>query len=95
MTRSGVARAFGARTMGLGGNVEEIAVLNHSFAKVRLTRGLTTTASSDGNYPTERFLENNGVQPSNGLAYTHTVDDVRAGYVKAFSDAAVQGGPVE
>lgn len=85
-----VAKIFGKRTMGLGGNVEAFD-LTHSRTQIRLTRGLFTNNRDDNNYTDERMIENNGVTPD--YSYEHTVDDFRAGfveYVKAFSKKAVE-----
>ncbi len=84
------AQIFGQRTMGLGGNVEEVGVLNNSRIHISLTRGMfypynPTRAPIDSD-----FIENSGVTPD--IAYSHTVEDYRFGYlnyVKTFSDAAV------
>jgi hypothetical protein len=87
-------KIFGQRTMGLGGNVEEVRELTNSQAKVRLTRGLYTTNRDDGKYTPEMMMENNGVLPD--YPYTHTVADFRAGftgYVEAFSEKAIEQIP--
>lgn len=84
------AKLFGQQTMGLGGNVESMEPLNNSRISVRLTRGIFTTYKPDASYRDGDFIENNGVMPDK--EYSHTVDDVRAGYtayVKAFSDFAI------
>jgi C-terminal processing protease CtpA/Prc len=86
---NGAAKLFGKRTWGLGGNVEEF-LLTNSRAEVRITRGLFTTLSPDGNYTDANYAENNGVTPD--IEYSHTLADFRAGfvgYVKSFSEAAV------
>lgn len=91
MQRNGTAKVFGKRTMGLGGNVEEVVQLGHSQAIVRLTRGLFTSYKADGNYADADFIENNGVTPD--FAYDHTVADTRAGFVafvEAFSKKAIE-----
>lgn len=85
-----VAKLFGKRTMGLGGNVEAFD-LTHSRTQVRLTRGLFTSHRDDGNYTDDLMIENNGVTPD--YAYEHTVEDFRSGfvdYVKQFSKKAVE-----
>lgn len=89
-----VAKIFGERTMGAGGNVEEVLTMSHSQAKVRLTRGLFTTFKPDGRYMDEDFVENNGIQPD--YHYQHSVTDLRAGfikYVENFSQKAVEQIP--
>lgn len=90
--RASVAKIFGQRTMGLGGNVETTQPgLIRSNAEVHLTRGLYTTYRSDGNYSNADYVENNGVQPD--IPYTLTVDDFRAGmvgYVEEFSKRALE-----
>lgn len=89
MKSNGVAKVFGQRTMGLGGNVETLT-LTHSQATLRLTRGLFTTYRQDGVYPDEGFVENNGVAPD--IRHELKVNDYRAGfvgYVDAFSKAAI------
>ena len=85
-----VAKLFGERSMGAGGNVEPALEMPNSRATVNITRGLFTTFDPHGSYQSERFVENNGVAPD--IHYSHTVSDVRAGYVgyvEAFSKAAV------
>jgi C-terminal processing protease CtpA/Prc len=85
------AQLFGQRTMGLGGNVEEVGQLNHSRIVVRMTRGLFFPYRPDGKYMAADYVENNGVSPD--IEYAHTVDDFRNGfinYIKLFSDAAVE-----
>jgi len=86
----GVAKTFGARTMGLGGTVELVATLPNSQGELRLTRGLFAPYQADGTYDTADFIENNGVTPN--FPYDHTLADFRAGfvgYVTAFSDIVV------
>ena len=81
---------IGRKTMGLGGNVEEVGQLNHSRIHVSMTRGLFFPFHADGKYPTAEIVENNGVDPD--IEYAHTVEDFRngfTGYVKMFSDKAV------
>jgi hypothetical protein len=88
-----VAKLFGARTMGLGGNVEAIE-LSHSKTSVRLTRGLFTSYRDDETYLPQHLIENNGVTPD--YQYGHDVEDFRkgfVGYVKAFSDKALEQIP--
>lgn len=94
MKENKLATIFGERTMGLGGNVEEVVRLPNFSAGLRLTRGLYTVYSPDGRYERDRMTENNGVTPD--IPYRHTVKDVRAGYtayVKAFLDAAFAAKP--
>ena len=82
---------IGRKTMGLGGNVEEVGQLNHSRIKVRMTRGLFFPYHADGRYPPEEIVENNGVDPD--IEYAHTVEDFRNGfkaYVNMFSEKAVE-----
>jgi hypothetical protein len=81
---------FGQTTMGLGGNVDQVGVLNNSRISIRLTRGLFETYKDSGKYDPADFIENNGVKPD--YSYTHTVDDFRAGYINyvdQFSQKAV------
>lgn len=88
------AKLFGQQTMGLGGNVEEVGVLNNSQILVKMTRGLFHTFREDGQYQNADYVENNGVTPD--YLYTHTVKDMRAGYldyVRSFSDKAVEQIP--
>lgn len=90
MKENRLATLFGARTMGLGGNVESAIVLPSSQIEVKLTRGFFATYSPEGKYDLESPIENNGVAPD--LEYRHTVRDYRQGftdYVRAFSDAAI------
>jgi hypothetical protein len=82
MKRNGIAKIFGERTMGLGGNVEEVIQLPYSQASVRLTRGLFTTYSPESNYAESELVENNGITPD--IAHKPTVDDFRAGFVEYF-----------
>ncbi|MGE0174367.1 MAG: S41 family peptidase [Oligoflexales bacterium] len=94
MKQNGIAKILGKRTMGLGGNVEEVGTLTHSRATFRLTRGLFNTFKADGKYSDEEFVENNGVTPH--YDYTHTLSDFRQGYVdyfKTVSDTALQQIP--
>jgi C-terminal processing protease CtpA/Prc len=85
------AKLFGQKTMGLGGNVEEVTNLSNSGATLRLTRGMFTTFRPDGVYPEASFVENNGVTPD--YEYTRTAEDFRNGYVgyfEAFSKKALE-----
>ena len=84
------AQIFGQRTMGLGGNVEEVGILNNSRLHVSLTRGMFYPYNPARGPIDSDFIENAGVTPD--INYSHTVDDYRAGYVgyvKSFSDAAI------
>lgn len=85
------SKFFGKRTMGLGGNVEQVGVLNNSQVKISMTRGLFMTNKEDGKYQESDYIENNGVQPD--YPYSHTVQDFRNGfvnYVEEFSKKAVE-----
>lgn len=85
------AQLFGQKTMGLGGNVEEVGQLNHSRIKIRMTRGMYSPYRPDGKYVDTDFAENNGIAPD--IEYAHTVEDFRKGYVnyiKLFSDKAAE-----
>jgi hypothetical protein len=87
LKNGGVAKTFGTRTMGLGGNVEEVMTMPFSRAKLSLTRGLF--GSYKDNPADIPLIENNGVLPD--YPYRHTLVDRRAGfvgYVKAFSHTA-------
>jgi len=91
MKRNNIAKIFGERTMGLGGNVEEVITLPYSVATVRMTRGLFTTYKPDGRYTNEELVENNGILPD--IHHEVTVNDFRQGfvdYVKAFSEEATK-----
>jgi Periplasmic protease len=91
MKTNKLATLFGERTIGLGGNVEQVVTLPSSQISVNLTRGLFFVYSPTGEYDMKNAVENNGVTPD--IHYQHTVKDVRAGYVdyvKAFSKAAVE-----
>jgi hypothetical protein len=95
MQRNNIAKIFGERTMGLGGNVVDAPTLINSQADVRLTRGLYLTYKPDGNYTKDDIVENNGIKPD--YPYKPTVEDFRAGftaYVEAFSDMAIEQIPV-
>jgi len=83
------AKIFGQRTMGLGGNVENVGILNNSRIHVSMTRGLFYPYNPTRGPLESEFIENNGVTPD--TLYTHTIEDFRAGfinYVKSFSDQA-------
>jgi C-terminal processing protease CtpA/Prc len=86
MKRSGRAKIFGQRTMGLGGNVELVAVLTSTGAELRLTRGLFNSYRTDGVYPEESWVENRGIAPDH--PYSLTLDDFRSSYVNYFQSAA-------
>lgn len=89
-----VAKIFGKTTMGLGGNVEDMAPLTHSQIQIRLTRGLFTSNRDDRVYSDDIMIENNGVTPD--YEYDHTVEDFRNGFVKyveAFSTKAIEQIP--
>ena len=81
-------KTFGARTMGLGGSVEQVATLPNSGALLSLTRGMGGPYNAD---PSQiKLIENEGVTPS--IPQVVTKADFRAGFigwVNAFSDAAV------
>jgi hypothetical protein len=89
LQNAGVAKTFGARTMGLGGTVESVLTLPHSGAELHLTRGLNAPfhpADAPGGVA---LIENNGVTPN--FPYAHTVADFRGGFVgfaTAFSEIA-------
>lgn len=88
---NGRAKLFGQRTMGLGGNVVEIGILNNSRIHVNLTRGLFYPYNPNRAPLREEFIENNGVSPD--YVYDHTVSDFRSGYVnyvKTFSEKALE-----
>jgi hypothetical protein len=74
-----MATLFGQTTMGGGGNVEDVAVLNNTQVTLSLSRGLGTAFDPTGAYPETNVIEDNGVKPD--VMYSHTVTDVRAGYV--------------
>lgn len=89
--RNNVAKMFGQKTGGAGGNVESIEPLPHTRANINLTRGLFTVYDPTENYSNPNWVENNGATPD--YEYDHTVDDFRAGfinYVKEFSDKALE-----
>jgi hypothetical protein len=91
MQRNGIAKIFGERTMGLGGNVEEVIVLPYSQARVTLTRGLFTTYKPDGSYAESELVENNGILPD--MRHQLSVNDFRQGflgYFEAFSKEAAK-----
>ncbi len=84
------AKIFGNRTMGLGGNVEEVGTLNFSGAKIRLTRGLFAMFKPQGNYVESDFVENNGIIPD--IPRKITFSDWNSefkDYINDFSDAAL------
>jgi hypothetical protein len=87
---NGIAPIFGQRTMGGGGNVEQVTTLQNTQAVLNLSRGLGTVYDPTGAYPDSRFVEDNGVTPD--ISYSHTLSDFRAGYVgyvAAFNAALV------
>ncbi len=87
---------FGARTAGLGGNIENVLTTSATNGQLTLTRGLFVAIKPDGNYVDADFAEDNGVVPD--VAYQLTVSDYRAGYVpyvRAFSDLAASLPPIE
>jgi len=90
MKENGLATLFGERTAGLGGNVETVVSLPNSNMRLSLTRGFFAAYNPEGKYDFENGMtENNGVEPD--IRYSHTVEDVRAGYinyVREFSKAA-------
>jgi hypothetical protein len=80
---------FGARTAGLGGNVEEVVTTSNNNITLRLTRNLGVAFKADGKYTDKDFVEDNGVVPD--VAYDLKAKDYQEGYtsyVKAFSDVA-------
>ncbi len=88
---NGLAPLFGQRTMGGGGNVEQVATLTNTQGQLRISRGLGTVYDPTGAYPESRFIEDNGVTPD--VSYSHTLADFRAGYVAyvgAFNAALAQ-----
>lgn len=90
MKRNGIAKIFGQRTMGLGGNVEEVAKLPNTQAALNITRGLFTIFKEGENYTDADMVENNGITPD--ILRELTVNDFREGYVSYvadFSSAAV------
>jgi hypothetical protein len=96
MKENGLATLFGERTIGGGGNVEEVAWLPHSGAVLKMTRSLFMMYEPNGQYDFSKAIENNGVEPD--IRYSHTLKDFRAGYsgyIEAFSNAAIGlvGGP--
>jgi Peptidase family S41 len=76
---NGVGPLFGQRTMGGGGNVEQVATLTNTQGQLSISRGLGTVYDPTGAYPESRFIEDNGVTPD--VSYSHTLADFRAGYV--------------
>jgi C-terminal processing protease CtpA/Prc len=76
---NGTMPVFGQRTMGGGGNVEGVATLTHTRARLNLSRGLATVFDPSGAYPEARFIEDNGVVPD--VVFSHTLADFRGGYV--------------
>ena len=92
MQKNGLARLYGQKTMGLGGNVEAVGVLPHSQAALRLTRslfrfddGVDKKYLPDGKLDSE-FVENNGVSPD--VPYKINIEDVRNGFVNYFEGFA-------
>lgn len=83
---------YGHRTGGLGGNVEQLPVLTHSGATIRLTRSLFYLATEDGQIPgDDKQVENNGVTPD--VERLYGIEDMNDGYTtyfKDFSDFAIE-----
>jgi hypothetical protein len=98
MAESGIAKTFGERTGGWGGNVEDFD-LPISKGKFRITRSLFNIWNGSKEiekYDRTKFLENHG-QPVSKPAKTQagkpnpfdrslTVDDFRNGFVDYFRD---------
>lgn len=85
------ATLFGQPTMGMGGSVAKVGVLNNSQVSVSMTRGLFMPYNPHGNDTFADAIENRGVKPD--ISYEHTVADFRNGfmnYVNTFSDAALK-----
>ena len=85
------AKLFGQRTMGLGGNVEQVGQLNNSRIAISLTRGLFYPYNPNAQPKDTDYIENNGVTPD--YEYAHTVSDFRNGYfnyVQSFSQKAIE-----
>jgi C-terminal processing protease CtpA/Prc len=70
---------FGQRTMGGGGNVEEVATLTNSRWVLNLSRGIGMVPDAKGAFPEANIIEDNGVVPD--VTYSHTLGDFRSGYV--------------
>ncbi len=88
---NGLAPLFGQRTMGGGGNVEQVATLTNTQGQLSISRGLGTVYDPTGVYPESRIIEDNGVTPD--VSYSHTLADFRAGYlayVTAFNASLTQ-----
>jgi len=88
---NGIAKIFGQRTAGLGGEVEAVGVLPHSKIRVSLTRSLFKSGPGKAENPTETLVENNGVLPD--YVYNPTIEDFRSGYinyVREFSERAIE-----
>lgn len=87
------AKLFGERTMGAGGNVEDISnsfSLPHTGMSLSLTRSLFTLFNKNGTYSDDEIIENQGVTPD--FPYTikkKDIDDSFFSYFYAFSEAAV------
>jgi C-terminal processing protease CtpA/Prc len=91
MKENGIAKIFGERTMGLGGNVEEVVTLPNSQARISLTRGLATLYSETGIYKDSDYIENKGVEPN--FPHKLTFDDFLSGfpdYLDAVSKKAIE-----
>ena len=100
MQRSGRAKLFGQRTMGLGGNVVPYGPLDNTRAYLSVTRGLFTSYDAQGlsasmerqgNYADSRLIENNGNTPD--FDYIKTREDMMYGhisYITTFMDAALK-----
>jgi hypothetical protein len=76
LQNGGVAKTFGARTMGLGGSVEDVLTQPFSRAVLSLTRGMSAPFHPNG---APKLIENSGVTPD--FEHPVTLADFRAGFV--------------
>ena len=86
LQNAGIAKTFGVRTMGGGGNVEPVLTQTHSGAQLYLTRGMGGPYNPNG---APKLIENEGVTPD--FVHPNTVADLRAGftdYATSFSHVA-------
>ena len=83
MTRAHRAKFFGARTAGLGGSVEDGAILNHSQGKLALTRGMFNSYRADNRYDEDSWIENSGIPAD--YDYTMSLGDLRQDFIPYFT----------
>ncbi len=85
------ATLFGERTVGGGGNVENMPALPNSGVVISLTRSMFYLNRGDNNFSIDDVIENNGVYPH--IPYRLDIEDHQnyfINYIRAFSETAIQ-----